>query len=199
MRVRVPDASARLSRAGDGIGPGAADARTCTRCRACRRRSTGPRRWWRSARARDSSAAIEETLGVVLKAKEDIDAHARRPHHAAARSRDRARRAGRMSAGAGDALLAAARLRAVAAPARPRRAHRAHARRRSRRSRTWISAGATTSSTCCARCSCTVTTISTPSTAPSTPSGPRRSPEPSDGPTPDRDQAPGARPGGARS
>ena len=73
-------ASARAARVGAACGAGhraragAARPWSCTRCPASRRRSTGWRRWWRSTATRSTRTLVEATLGVVLKAKDDIDA-----------------------------------------------------------------------------------------------------------------------------
>ena len=61
-------------RAGDGVRSGAARRPTCTRPPACPRRSTGSPRSSRSIATELDAATIEQTLGILLKNQEDIQA-----------------------------------------------------------------------------------------------------------------------------
>ena len=73
VRVRVPEASAQLDGAGDGAGPGAADAGALQGAGRVRDHRLGVGADGARTRAVDEQG-IGETLGVVLKAREDLDA-----------------------------------------------------------------------------------------------------------------------------
>ena len=74
VRERVPNASARLAVAGHHGRAAAAPARALQSARRVGNASTGPPRWPRSIATRSIVESAHDTIGVLLKAKEDIDA-----------------------------------------------------------------------------------------------------------------------------
>ena len=191
MRVRVPEASAQLSAQVTAL---AQELRTQDLYKVPGVSETID---WAAAlvalqHEQVTEAAIEDTIGVVLKAREDVDALRGGRHQRAARARHGARRAGRMSAGAGDALLA--RLLGFERLLR-RLGLDVHTGRMLDvvEALPYVDLGRRDDVFhVLRRCSCTVTRTSRPSIAPSTPSGARRpAPEPPDALTPDPERAPG--------
>ena len=74
VSTRLPQASEALGEQVDGLRAGAPARRSCTRCRAYPRRSTGQRALTALDQQHLDPDVVDETLGLLLKYREDLEA-----------------------------------------------------------------------------------------------------------------------------